>query len=234
MPTVPRTVKVTCPECGKQFEPKKQQIEKQKLILAEGLDAHAFLFHATRAFQKLDVQVFNFEGKDQLRLFIQNLATMENFSKVNTLVIARDAETNVESAIQSVQSALKNAANVNLPIPAQPFQFTSANGIKTALILFPGPGPNGRCRTGMIEDLCLETVAHDPVLETCVNSFLECARQNQQGNDKLKHPSKSKLHAYLAAKNDHAGKKLGVAAMAQVWNWDHPAMGHFKKIIQEM
>ncbi|MCX5638612.1 MAG: hypothetical protein NTX52_13115 [Planctomycetota bacterium] len=117
--------KVTCPECGKEFDARPQQIEKQKLILAEGMDVHGFLFHAIRAFKKDDIQVFNFGGKNDLRLFIKNLATMENFSKVKTLVIARDAETNVQSAVQSIKDALKNVENVDLPIPTEPFQFGS-------------------------------------------------------------------------------------------------------------
>ena len=233
MPTLPRTKKVCCPECGKEFDPKPQQIEKQKLILAEGLDAHGFLFRASRALEKIDIQIFNFRGINELRLFIENLVTMENFSKVKTLVIARDAETNVQSAVQSIQSALKNAENVDLPIPTEPFQFTSTNVMKTAFILFPGLGKNGECRSGTLEDLCLETVADDPLLN-CVDTFLECAQKNQENNEEIKHAWKSKLHAYLAGKDDHAGKKLGVVARNGVWKWDHPAMAPFKKIIQEM
>lgn len=233
MRVVPRTKKVTCPECGKEFGATRQQIETQKLILAEGMDVHGFLFHAARTFDRDDIQVFNFKGKDELRLFLENLTNMENFTKVNTIIIARDADTNIQSAVQSIRSALKNAESVDLPIPTKPFQFSSANGIKTAFILFPGLDKNGKCRAGTIEDLCLETLADDPLLD-CVDAFLECAQQNQENNEKLKHAWKSKLHSYLAGKNDHAGKKLGVAARDGVWKWDHPAMAPFKKIIQQM
>lgn len=233
MRVVPRTKKVMCPECGKEFDATPQQIETQKLILAEGMDVHGFLFHAASTFDRDDIQVFNFKGKDELRLFLENLANMENFTKVNTIIIARDADTNVQSTVQSIRSALKNAESVDLPIPTKPFQFSSANGIKTAFILFPGLDKNGKCRAGTIEDLCLETLADDPLLN-CVDTFLECAKQNQENNEELKHAWKSKLHAYLAGKDDHVGKKLGVAARNGVWKWDHPAMAPFKKIIQEM
>ena len=226
--------KVTCPECGKEFDDKPQQIEKQKLILVEGMDVHGFLFHAIKAFKKNDIQVFNFKGRNDLRLFVKNLATMENFSKVKTFVIASDAETNVQSTIQSIKDTLKNVDNVDLPIPTGPFQFSSNNDIKTAIILFPGPDKNGDLRKGTIEDLCLETVADDPILKKCVENFIKCASQNQLDNDVLRHLWKSRLHAYLAGKDDHAGKKLGVVARSGLWKWDHPTMAPFKKIIQEM
>ena len=234
MPALPVTKKISCPECGKEFDATPRQIEREKLILAEGMDVHGFLFHAARAFDRDDIQVFNFKGKDELRLFLEDLANMENFTSVNTIVIARDAETNVQSSIQSIRSALENARNVNLPIPIRPFEFTSRNGIKIAFILFPGFDKNGNLRSGTIEDLCLATVGDDPLVKNCVSSFLVCVRENQQGNDKLRHPWKSKLHAYLAGKDDHVGKKLGVAAKDRVWKWDHAAMAPFKKIIQEM
>ncbi len=230
MPPVPRTKKVSCPECGKEFDPKPHQIEKQKLILTEGMDVHGFLFHAARAFERDDIQVFNFKGKDELRPFLEALANMENFTNVNTIVIARDAETNVQSTVQSIQSALKNAENVDFPIPTEPFQFSSTNVIKTAFILFPGPDENGKCCAGTIEDLCLATVTDDPLLN-CVDTFLECA---QNSNEDLRHLWKSRLHAYLAGKDDHAGQKLGVAARSGVWKWDHPSMAPYKKIIQDM
>jgi len=234
MPAVPRAIKVTCPECGKEFDATPRQIEKQKLILAEGMDVHGFLFHASRAFDRDDIQVFNFKGKDELRPFLEALSNMENFTNVNTIVIARDAETNAQSTVQSIRSALQNAENLDLPIPTEPFQFSSSNGIKTAFILFPGLDKNGKSRAGTIEDLCLETVADDPVLKKCVENFIKCSSQNQLDNDVLRHPWKSRLHAYLAGKDDHAGIKLGVAAKDRVWNWDHPAMIPFKEVIQKM
>jgi len=221
--------KITCRVCGAEFYPgDKWQIEKEKLLLAEGIDVHRFLIYACETFEKPDIQVIDFGGIDELREFLKNLVEiMANFSKVKTLVIARDAESNVDTAIAKVSSSLQN---VNLPAPQEPFQFISNDHIKTAFILFPGPDQHGQCRTGRLEDLCLTTVDDAPLLK-CVDAFLHCA---QRCNEDLRHPWKSRLYAYLAGKDDHAGKKLGQAAKDKVWKLNHSAMTPFKKIIQEM
>ena len=229
MPATPTNKKITCKVCGSEFYPSdKWQIQKEKLLLAEGVDVHRFLIYACEAFEKADIQVINFGGIDELRGFLKNLVEiMANFTKVKTLVVARDAETDVDAAIAKVASAFKN---VNLPVPQEPFQFNSNNHIKTALMLFPGPDQNGKCRNGTLEELCLTTADDAPLLK-CVDAFLQCA---QKSNEDLRHPWKSRLYAYLAGKDDHAGKKLGQAAKDKVWKLNHPSMAPFKKIIQEM
>ena len=198
--------------------------------MAEGVDVHRFLIYACNAYQKSDIQVVSFGGNSELRTFLEALENLENFSRVKTLVIARDAETDVTSAVDSVKSAFRN---IKLPVPSEPFQFQQGDGTKTAFMLFPGPDRYNQCQTGTIEDLCLATISEDPLLD-CVNAFLECAKQNQDSDEKLRHEWKSKLYAYLAGKDDHAGKKLSQAAKNNVWNWEHDAMLPFQRIISEM
>ena len=226
-PTPPNK-KITCKICGADFYPSdKWQIQKEKLLLAEGADVHRFLIYACKSYKKPDVEVIDFGGINELRAFLQNLKMMPNFSKVKTLVIARDAETDVNAAIAKLASALEN---INLPVPQEPFLFTSNSNIRTAVMLFPGPDQKGKCQNGTIEELCLTTVNDSPLLK-CVDAFLQCA---QKSNEELKHPWKSRLYAYLAGKNDHAGKKLGQAAKDKVWKFNHASMAPFKKIIKEM
>lgn len=231
MPQRPSKKRITCSICRAEFYPhEKWEIYEEKLLLAEGVDVHRFLIYACKAYQKSDIQVMSFGGNSELRTFLEALKNLEDFSKVNTLVIARDAETAVTSAVESVKSAL---GNIGLPVPSEPFQFQHGDGLKTAFMLFPGPDRNNQCQTGTIEDLCLATISKDP-LPNCVKTFLECAEQSQEGDEKLEHPWKSKLYAYLAGKDDHAGKRLSQAAKNNVWNWGHDAMLPFRRIIQEM
>ena len=231
MPETTHRKTITCKVCGAEFYPNdKWQIEKEKLLLAEGVDVHRFLIYACAAFEKRDIHVINFKSINELRPFLKILIDLPEFAKVKTLVVARDAETNVTSAIESVKSSL---SNVGLPVPPNPFEFKSSDSRKTAFMLFPGPDTNNQCQTGAIEHLCLKTVSDDPLIE-CVDGFLECANDKQDANDRIRHPWKSKLYAYLAGKNDHAGKRLSQAARDKVWNWDHPAMIPFKTIIQNM
>lgn len=231
MPTTHQKQKITCRVCGAIFYPEqKWQIDEEKLLLAEGVDVHRFLIYACKTYGKTDVQVINFGGITELNLFLKTLVIMGDFSKVKTVVIARDAETNVTSAIDSVKSAFNNA---DLPIPPMPFEYSSVNSVKTAFMLFPGPDQHDQCQKGTLEHLCLATVDGDPLLK-CVDTFLKCAHENQENNDKLRQPWKSKLYAYLAGKDSHAGKRLSQAAKDKVWDWNHSAMTPFKKIIQDM
>jgi len=215
--------------CGEEFYPAdKWQIRKEKLLLAEGADAHRFLIYACKSYKKTDIQVINFGGITELKVFLQNLVEiMAGFSKVKALVVARDAEADVDRAMIQVTSALQT---VKLPVPQQPFQFSSNGHIKTAVVFFPGPDQNGKCQKGTLEELCLKTIDDVALLE-CVEAFLQCAKKS---NEDLKHPWKSKLYAYLAGKDAHAGKRLGQAARDKVWNLNHSSMEPFKKIIREM
>jgi hypothetical protein len=231
MPQRPLEKRITCRVCGAEFYPQeKWQINEEKLLLAEGVDVHRFLIFACRVYQISNIQVISFGGNSELRTFLEALKNLEGFSQVKTIVIARDAETDVTSAIESIKSAL---GNIKLPIPSEPFQFQQEGHTKTAFMLFPGPDKNNQCQTGTIEDLCLATISEDPLLN-CVNAFLECAKQNQKSKEKIKHPWKCKLYAYLAGKDDHAGKRLSQAAKNNVWNWEHDAMLPFKRIVHEM
>lgn len=231
MATAALKKRITCKVCGAEFYPnRKWQIDKDKLLLAEGVDVHRFLMYACKAYGISDIQVIDFGGNNELRNFLETLKTFEDLSRIKTLVIARDAETNVTSAIDSIKSAIEN---INLPVPSTPFQFQQENGIKTAFMLFPGPDKNNQCQRGTIEDLCLSTVSNDPLLK-CVDGFLECAKQNQEEGDELKHPWKSRLYAYLAGKDDHAGIRLSQAARDKVWDWEHDSMIPVQKIIKGM
>ena len=180
----------------------------------------------------MDVQVIDFGCIRELNLFLKNLIQDNGFSQVETLVIARDAETSVNSAITSIQNSLQDIG-LELPVPTRPFEWQPNSSIKVAFMLFPGIDGTGQCQTGTLENLCLKTVTTDPLLK-CVKDFVQCAQENQQNNDRISHPWKSELYAYLAGKDDHAGKRLSQAAKDRVFPWDHSAMEPFKRIIQAM
>ena len=45
---------------------------------------------------------------------------------------------------------------------------------------------------------------------------------------------KTKLHSYLAGKNDFVGLKIGEASKAGAWDWDHNSLYKVKAIITTM
>ncbi len=201
-----------------------EKIEKTKLILAEGKDAELFLVWASSAYRpQKDVQVMNFGGNNELPNYVLLLTHQEKFDEVETLVIARDAETNTESAIKSVQDCMNRA---KLPVPEKPFDYVSQGIPRTAFMIFPGPENDH----GTLEDLCLLTVEEDPVM-TCVDEFLECTKTI---GEKLPRLHKNRLHCFLAGKNKYVGSNIGLASKQGAWNPSHEALNPFKTIIQDM
>ena len=204
---------------------KKISIEKRKLLLTEGEDAYYFMIWACPAFRiDEEIQVMNFGGISELESCLQLLKNVEGFDDLESLVIARDAEQDESAAIKSVKMAL---AKVELPVPAQPFEFHDTETPKTAFMLFPGPNVND---IGALEDLCLATVRREPLLE-CVHAYIKCAMEK---GENWHHKHKKQIHCYLAGKDKFVGMKIGEAARAGAWNWKDKALAPFKEIIQGM
>jgi hypothetical protein len=218
--------KVKCPFCGEEFYPgEKQRIIKSKLLVAEGTDAHIFFIYACQVFRRdKEVQVMYFNGNTKLSSFLQELKTIEDFEKVESLVIARDAEKDASSAGESVKLSLEKA---KLPCPSTPFSYATAGSQRTAFMLFPGPS----CKKGTLEDLCLSTIQDDGDLIGCVEVFLGCVTET---GEQLHQKHKNKLYTYLSGKDKYKGMKLGEATKAGAWNWGHAAFTPFKQIIQQM
>lgn len=213
-------------------EEKIVKIEKRKLILSEGKDDFHFFCHACKFYRNVDdVQVMNFKGIDNLTNFLMLLVNDESYDKVETIVIARDAETDASAALISMQGSVERANNeksANIPIPQESFKYikNQKSSMKVAFMIFPGP----ELKKGTLEHLCLSTVEGDPLLE-CVDDYLECAKTKGERFPRI---YKNKLHCFLSGKDDFIGSRIGLAFKAKVWPPEHPALEPFKKIIQEM
>ena len=88
---------------------KKLTIQKTKLILAEGADAYFFLIWALEAYSIEDVQVMDFGGIEELDKFMKALTQLDGFDDVETLIVARDAETNFQKALSDVKISFENS-----------------------------------------------------------------------------------------------------------------------------
>ncbi len=204
--------------------PRPEPIKKEKLILAEGKDAYHFFCHACNFYRETqDVQVMHFGGNDDLPNFLLDLTNMDKYDEVNTIIIARDAETDAKAATDSIKHSMKQAT---IPVPEKPFEYIRNATLKTAFMIFPGP----QQKDGTLEDLCLLTVENDPLLE-CVDGYLECAKAKGEQFPRI---HKNRLHCFLAGRDDSVGLPIGLAFKAKVWSPEHPALEPFKRIIQEM
>ncbi len=205
-------------------------IDTPKAIIAEGVDAHRFLIWACQAYGVLDICVYDFGGVTDLRSYLKLFRETPGFDQLDALVVARDAEKNGARAFDSVVNSLRATG---FAAPDGPFRF-ARGAPRTAVMVFPGFLQGARRQAklagGMLEDLCLATVADDPLMN-CVGDYVDCICKTGEppGNEK-----KTRLHAFLAGKAGYAGLKLGQAAQAGAWDWQHPALKPFKDVILAM
>lgn len=203
-------------------------ITSKKLIVTEGKHAEQFLRWACRKYRGgQDVQVQDGGGVSELRRYLRTLKTIEGFDQLETLVVARDAESSADDASQSIRDAFRE---LGLPIPDKAFSYASTNSKRTAFIIFPGPGSVH----GTLEDLCLKIVSDDSIL-SCVDAYLVCIKE-KNSNLTSTHDSKRKISTFLAGQEDKdlIGTNPGEAANGNAWNAEHPAMVPFKQVLMAM
>ncbi len=117
-----------------------------------------------------------------------------------------DADANSEDATKQICNILRK---VGLPIPSQPLQIASSDHsrTKTCFLIVPH-----NLKEGMLEDVCLESVHHDPALQ-CVDEYLACIHQLEIPQPRNR--SKARIHAFLASR-ERPDLRLGEAADAKI------------------
>lgn len=195
-------------------------------LLVEGVDAKIFCIWACAAYNFEHIQVQDFGGIKDLDNFLSLLTVLPNYQKVPAILIVRDAETNSESAIQSIKSSLEKN---NFCVPAEPYNYCQGQP-STEFAILPGNiNSNGKYSSGALEDLCMLTVKNSPLLEK-VDEFLTLIQKETP----LTHFHKSRLHSYLSVNNKFVGMKIGEAAKAGAWNWEHSALSKLKKAMSDV
>lgn len=195
--------------------------EGKSQLLVEGIDAKFFCIWACVAYKFEHIQVQDFGGIKDLDNFLSLITVLPNYHKVPAILIVRDAETNSESAIQSIKSSLRKN---NFCVPEEPYVYFSGDpGIEFAIL--PGDMNSDRkYSSGTLENLCMLTVGNEPILEK-IDEFLTTIQRETE----LTHFHKSRLHSYLAVNNKFVGMKIGEAARAGAWNWKHSALDKLRK-----
>ena len=197
------------------------QIQEEKLLLVEGRSAKEFFVACLRNIGRAGIQVEDFGGVDELRPFLKAITLTSGFaSKVTSLGIVRDTEADAAGSFQSVSSALQSA---RLSVPAHPLSPEGTNPRVSILLLPDAVTP------GMLETLCLRSVANDPVMQ-CVDQYVQCIRQVGASPNNI---HKAQVQAYLASR-PVPGLLLGQAAQRGYWNWNSPALDHVKTFLQNL
>lgn len=213
---------------------RQDKIDRQYLILCEGLDAYNFLreYLNSNALNgdirfNTAIQILNFGGISQLQSYIKHLKKMEYYLDVNHILVVRDAEINIESAEDAVKAAFRNNG---LSIPLGCNQWCNGEP-KTAYTLFPA------CceplRLGALEDLCWnilsDTNAHK--YREDVEIFLN--RMKEKYRDLTIYEHKGRLHTYFSVKDDFVSLKVGEAARAGAFDWNHECLLPLRRLIEE-
>lgn len=197
-------------------------ITYEKILAVEGHDAFQFFKALLRQLTLLtNIEIRNFGGVGDLSDFLDLLVITPGFERVTSLGIVRDAETNAESAFQSVCGGLSMAA---LSVPEHPMSIADGNPKVSVFILPDCENP------GMLETLCLRTVSDDMAM-VCVEEYFRCTQN--QGLALPSNMPKAQVHAFLASK-PHPGFLLGQAAHEGYWPWNHPAVDKIKQFLRDI
>ncbi len=199
-----------------------REIEKRKQLLVEGNDADSFLTVLLKNLKITSIQIQNYGGKDELKGFLKQFLKAPGFQeKVESLGIVRDAETSPKSAFQSICSALKIAG---FPVPQIPLEKTKTQPCISVFIL-----PDNKTK-GMLETICLRSVEKDSTM-VCIDTYFKCLKKKL--NTLPKNIEKARLQAFLASRKK-VPRKLGIAAMQNVWPWDSPVFKNIKQFLNSL
>jgi hypothetical protein len=186
-------------------------LREAKQLVVEGKTAEIFFTALLAHLGLFNIQVHDFGPIQDLRRFLKALRRKPHFmSMVDSLGIARDAETDAGNAFRSVCDALQAT---RLLVPPQPGLVVPGRPA-VGVFLFPD------CtKSGMLEDLCWDAVSGDPAFP-CVDEFFTCLQR--QGVAAPGNLAKARIQAFLASRQK-SGLLLGQAAHARYFPWDSPA-----------
>ena len=174
-------------------------VSSGRQLLVEGREEVQFFQAFLRHLGIGDIQIRDYEGKDNLRRYLLSFTGLNDFVHVRSVAIVRDADDNAPSALQSVQDSLRNA---ELSVPRG---FTTPSDGPPRISVFIMPDNHS---AGALEQLCLSALADDSAM-SCVDEFLRCV--NDRVVDPPKDHQKARIHAFLASRQDPE-LRLGEAA----------------------
>lgn len=211
------------------------KIRKQHLILCEGRDAEEFLIAYLNSDSlsnipsfSNDFQVMDFGGNENLSNYIELLKNMEGFEQVKTILIIRDAERNSTNSIKQIQSTLQKSA---LPVPETTYCW-QGDTLKIGFLLFPTC--NSTVQVVTLEDLCLSILKehNSQIIIQEIMDFMKTLENNY--NRTFPHEFKTKLHSYFSITDDFVSMKIGEAARAQAFDWNHENLIPLKNFLMEV
>lgn len=210
-------------------------ISSRKILLVEGQDEihffHAFLKHLNIE----GVQLLSVGGKHQFPVKFPVFLNAPGFEQLISYAIIRDADTSHISTFDSIKDLLNKHGQ---PLPSKSGEFTIAPPTKVGIFILPG-----NSEQGMLESLCLQTVADHPAMP-CVESFMRCLDSTLQrkrsgglkDDAKAFHPKneeKARMLAFLSSLHETT-TSIGLAAQKGYWQFDHIALEGLRNFLRNL
>ena len=205
------------------------QIISDRLLVHEG-KADIHILRALRGVRSIEgYQSFNLKGQRNRGGYFKGLALSPHFrtpvpghaGPVRALAIVLDAEADAERTFTGVRDALLNAG---LPAPDAPGDITDGP-LRVGVFLVPD-----NHSPGMIETLCLQSVAADPAW-ACLDGYFQCFVDH--GGILPVNMDKARAQAFLATRPE-PDLPVGLAAEEGYWNLGHPAFTPLAEFLQRM
>src|SRR6266704_1139346 len=193
---------------------KPKLIESPLILVGEGVEEVLFFSAMLEHLCISGVQVEQYNGKDGLSAYLKTLKVRPGFSTVTRLGITRDADDNPIGALHSVQDAVQRTG------------FSSELLVRVFVLPWEG-------RKGALEDLCLQTIAGQPI-DTCIEDYFVCvARTTSHSFSSGSSRAKARVHTWLAAQEE-PDLRLGIAAQKGLVDWASPAFEQLKQFLWEL
>jgi hypothetical protein len=195
-------------------------IKSTRLLAVEGKDECNFFAALFDHMRLPSIQTVDVGGKEKFRFELPQ----EGFNKVTHLGFIRDADTSAEDAFKSICGVLEQ---LHLPVPRAAGEVREG-APRVCVFVIPG-----NQQTGMLEDLCLQTVADRPEIQ-CVESFVGCFSPHLSADDqKAFNDAKARVQAYLATRVP-IENSLGLGAQKGHWKLDHPELDSIKGFLRAL
>lgn len=190
---------------------------KPKLLLVEGKDEVNLFGKIFKEWQIENIEIGNYEGKDRLGTYLKLVRATQNFEKLESIGIIRDADDSVENTFRSLCSHLKNAGYGS---PISLGESCIHNNIKISIFLMPN------CQsTGETENLFIESIKDSDLYRKCISQFIECAEESGERPE-----NKAGAYAYIALKKKPY-VSFGVSVMEGFWDLSHPCFTPLKNFL---
>lgn len=204
------------------------------VVLCEGKEDR-LVFEKVASLAGCDgLQFEDYGGKDNLGNFLQGLKVRPDFTRKEfaRLALTKDADDSFEQAWQSLVDLAKRHLGTELSLPGIACEMAEQDypqDNKIQLVGWVLPGPQA---TGMLESLCLQSVAQRPEFG-CLEDYFNCL------SDKLGcasfHP-KAKFHAWVVSQTDFRDKdyKIEKAVKEDRFQWEHTAFDGLRAFLRSL